>query len=172
MFGNWGEICRRINLINIDGSCTTTQQPGRFNTASHQSVLKVLEHRATRNQVQGRLAEAEGRSHSLTLDDTGTINTTPLQSHKEIQQQEQIDIRGISDEVLQIHGVLPGCKEEGITRLLYENANGIHNRLGGNDTLEKAKDIINKLSADVVAYNKHCQNLRHKDKEKLLENPH
>jgi hypothetical protein len=48
-----------------------------------------------------------------------------------MQQQEEINIRGVSDEVLQVHGVLPGRKEEGITRLLYENANGIHNRLGG-----------------------------------------
>ncbi len=101
--------------------------------------------------MQGRLTEAEGRSHSWTLDDTGTINTTPLRSHKEIQQKEQIDIRGKSNEVLQIHRVLPGRKEEGITRLLYENANGIHNRLGGNDKLEKVKDLINELSTYVVA---------------------
>jgi hypothetical protein len=62
-----------------------------------------------------------------------------------------------------VHGVLPGRKEEGITRLLYENANGIHNRLRGNEKLDKAKDLINELEADVVAYNKHRQNLRHKD---------
>jgi hypothetical protein len=59
--------------------------------------------------------------------------------------------------------VLPGKKEEGITRLLYENKNGIHNRLGGNEKLNKAKDLINELGADVVAYNEHRQNLRHKD---------
>ena len=29
--------------------------------------------------------------------------------------------------------------------------------------LDKAKDLTNKLGADVVAYNKHCQNLQHKD---------
>jgi len=58
---------------------------------------------------------------------------------------------------------MPGRKEEGITRLLYKNANGIQNRLAGNDKLEKAKDLINELGADVVAYNKHRQNLRHRD---------
>jgi hypothetical protein len=56
------------------------------------------------------------------LDETGTISTRLL-DHGEILQQEQESIRGVSDEVLQVHGVLPGCKEEGITRLLYENAN-------------------------------------------------
>jgi hypothetical protein len=70
----------------------------------------------------------------------------------------------VSDKVLQVHGVLPGHKEEGITCLLYDNANGIPNRLCGNEKLDKAKDLINELGADVVAYNEHRQNLRHKDK--------
>ena len=54
------------------------------------------------------------------------------------------------EEVLQVHGVLPGQKEEGITRLMYENANGFSNRMGGNEKLGKAKDIIDELEADVV----------------------
>jgi hypothetical protein len=62
-----------------------------------------------------------------------------------------------------VHGVLSGRKEEGITRRLYENANGIHNRLRGNEKLDKAKDLINELGADLVAYNEHRQNLWHKD---------
>jgi hypothetical protein len=39
-----------------------------------------------------------------------------------------------------------------MTRLIYENANGIPNRLNRNDKLDKAKDLINELGADVVAY--------------------
>ena len=80
-----------------------------------------------------------------------------------IQQQERIDIRRVSDEILQVHGVLPGRKDDGIVRLLYENANGIPNRLGGNEKLDKAKELIDKLGAEVIAYNEHRQNLRHKD---------
>jgi len=114
--------------------------------------------------VRGSLAEARTSTHNWGLDETGTIDTAGLlRSREEIQQQEEIDIRGVSEEVLQVHGVLPGRKEDGITRVLYENANGIYNRLGGNDKLDKAKDIINELGADVVAYNEHRQNLQHKD---------
>ncbi len=40
--------------------------------------------------------------------------------------------------ILQVYGVLPGHKDDGIIRLLYENANGIPNRLGGNEKLDKA----------------------------------
>jgi hypothetical protein len=82
---------------------------------------------------------------------------------EEIQHQKEIDIQGVSEEVLQVHMVLPGREEEGITRLLYKNANGIHNRLGGNEKLDKAKNLINELEANIVAYNEHCQSLRHKD---------
>jgi hypothetical protein len=106
------------------------------------------------------MIEREDCLHSWMLDKTGTINTHLL-NHWEILQQEQISIRVVSDEVLQVHGVLPGCKEEGITRLLYKNANGISNRMGGNNKLSKAKDLINELGADIVAYNKHRQHLRH-----------
>jgi hypothetical protein len=54
-----------------------------------------------------------------------------------------------------VHGVFPGRKEEGITRLLYENANRIYNRLGGNEKLDKAKDLMNELEANVLANNEH-----------------
>jgi hypothetical protein len=108
------------------------------------------------------MIEAEACLHSWSFDETGTIDKRVF-NHGEILQQERIDIRGVSEEVLQVHGVLPGRKEEGMTRLMYENANGFSNRMGGNKKLGKAKDLIDKLEADVVLYNKHRQNLMHTD---------
>ena len=163
MFRNRGNSIRTINLRNSDGSSTTINQPEHLNATTHLTILKALEQRATRYRVKGKLSKVGARSHSWGLDKTGTIDMTCLRSREEIQQQEQNDIRGVSDEVLQVHGVPPGCKEEGITRLIYENANGISNRLFGNDKLNKAKDLIDELGTDIVAYNKHCQNLQHKD---------
>jgi hypothetical protein len=96
------------------------------------------------------------------LDKTGTVNTRLL-VHREILQQEQIEIRGISEEVLKVHKVLPGCKEDSITWLLYKNANGLLNRMCGNNKLSKCKDLFEKLGADIVTLNKHRQNLRHMD---------
>jgi len=98
------------------------------------TVLMAFEQRTTRYRVRERLAEASTRTHNWGLNKTGTIDASRLlQSREEIQKQEEIDIWGVSEEVLQVHGVLPGKKEEGITRLLYVNANGIHDRLGGNE---------------------------------------
>ena len=58
--------------------------------------------------------------------------------------------------------MVPGKKGEGVTRVLYENANGLSSRLTGNEKLDKAKDYINDLGADVVAYNEHRLNMKHK----------
>ena len=69
----------------------------------------------------------------------------------------------MQDEVLQVHGVAPGTKAEGVARLVYENVDGLANKIGGNEKLEKAKSIIDDLEADLVCYNEHKQNLMHKD---------
>ena len=50
----------------------------------------------------------------------------------------------------------------GVTRLLYENRNGLNNRLCGNKKLDKARQIYDDLEADIVAGNEHRLNLRHK----------
>ena len=90
MFRNRGESVRTINLIYSDGSNATISQPGHLNTTTHMTVLKALEQRATRYRVKGKLLEVETRSHSWGLDDTGTIDTTCLQSREEKQQQERL----------------------------------------------------------------------------------
>ncbi len=100
--------------------------------------------------------------HSWMLDKTGIVNTCFL-DHREILQQEKIDIRGVLEEALKVHGLLPGRKEDGITLLLYENANGLSNRMCGNNKLSKCKDLFDELGADIVALNKHRQNLWHMD---------
>ena len=68
----------------------------------------------------------------------------------------------ISEELLRVHGIAPGKKPEGITRIIYENVNGLNTRISGNEKVEKAKDVIDELEADVVFYNKHRINIKHK----------
>jgi hypothetical protein len=133
-----------------------------LNTIMHMSILSALEHRANRFQKKGNLIESEARSHSWMLDKTGMINTG-LIDHGEILQQEMINIRGVSEEILEVHGVLPGHKEEGITWLLYKNANRLSNRMCGNKKLDKCRDLFDELGADIVAINDYRQNVRHKD---------
>jgi hypothetical protein len=64
--------------------------------------------------------------------------------------------------LIEVHGVPPGQKGEGITRLIYENLNGLQSILSSkNKKLEKAWRVVDDLQVDVVCYNKHRQNLRH-----------
>jgi len=69
---------------------------------------------------------------------------------------------GVSDNVLRVHGVMPGMKKEGITRLLYENCNSLSNRICGNNKLNKVKDLIHEWGADIIGIVEHRQNLHHK----------
>ena len=67
---------------------------------------------------------------------------------------------GVLEEVLRIHGTAPASKPEGVIRLIYENANGISNKMSNNEKVEKAKEIMNDLEVDIVAYSDHRLNMR------------
>ena len=56
----------------------------------------------------------------------------------------------IAKELLRVHGISPGKKPEGVKRIIYENANSLNTRISGNEKVEKAKEVIDKLEADVV----------------------
>ena len=43
------------------------------------------------------------------------------------------------------------------------NSNGFNSRISNNDKLDKAKRVINDLESDIVVFNEHKLNLRHKD---------
>ena len=46
--------------------------------------------------------------------------------------------------------------------MIYENVGGLNNRIPNNDKLEKAKEIIDDLEADPVAYSEHKMRIGHK----------
>jgi hypothetical protein len=72
------------------------------------------------------------------------------------------EIREVLEYLLNVHGLPPGWKGEGVTRVIYENLNGLQSTLTKNEKLNKAWQIINDLQVDVECYNEHCQNLKHK----------
>lgn len=106
------------------------------------------------------------------IDETGTVetagliddNTTVSEANFEqldARLKELIEVCGVDEEILKMHGSAPGTKAEGVIQLIYENLNGLNSR--GNDKLEMAKDLIHVLEADIVCYNEHRMNLMHKD---------
>ena len=69
----------------------------------------------------------------------------------------------IADEILEVHGVAPGKKAGGVTRVIYEISDRLNNQIGRNRKLEKAKEIIDDLETDAVIINEHRMNCSHKD---------
>ena len=55
-------------------------------------------------------------------------------------------------------------KPQGVTRIIYENANSFNTRISGNENVEKAKEEMDELESDVICYNKHRVNAIHKKK--------
>ncbi len=101
------------------------------------------------------------------INEMGTVPCANVGGDKEsrINVEEQLikEIREVSDYLLEVHGVPPGRKGEGITRSMYENLNGLQSTLSSkNEKLEKARRVIDDLQADIVCYNEHRQNLWHK----------
>ncbi len=69
----------------------------------------------------------------------------------------------VPDEVLQVHGYDPPTKAEGTVCLIYENVNGINNRMCNNEKLERMREIHNKLKVNIAAHSRHRLNMKNKN---------
>ena len=78
------------------------------------------------------------------MDETGTINTSEISDFDADALGEQYqkllatttlemeEIMHIADEILEVHGVAPGRKAEGVMRVIYENSDGLNNQIRRN----------------------------------------
>ena len=146
----------------------------------HSRVLSALEKRALRYRRKGQKeVDQDEVLYNEALDETGTVSTAALSDSDdeslgsgtfresitaaEAAFLEREAISGISDDLLNVHGFAPGPKPEGVTRLIYENPDGFNTRISGNEKLEKAKEIIDELEADIVAYAEHKINAANRE---------
>ena len=140
-----------------------------MNITKHTKVLSVLEMRAQRYRRKGQqLVDADQRLMDQAIDETGTVDTTLLSDSDDdstqntLAEHEFLREKGIADELLNVHGVAPSRKPEGVSRLIFENPNGFSTTISGNEKLEKAKEISDELEADIVGYSETRINGRHK----------
>ncbi len=68
----------------------------------------------------------------------------------------------VPEEVFQVHGHAPPKKAEGTIRLIYQNINGLCNRMIKNKNLDRARAIHYNLEVNIVASCKHQLNMRHR----------
>lgn len=157
------------------------EKHGRLQLTQHNSIMSALEKRALRFRRKGQLIDTLDEAlYNEAVDETGTVDTRGLtaedddgsngisavQKEREETFAEYLEVRGVKgtlDDMLAVHGVAPSQKTEGVTRLIYENLNGIQTRLTNNDKLEKMRDLIDELGADIAAFTELQVNWRHKD---------
>jgi hypothetical protein len=115
-----------------------------------------LEQRALLYQNSKTYEELEyARLLDEAINKTGTVPCANIggdkASHVIVEEQLIKEIREVSNYLLEIHGVPPGWKGEGITRLIYENLNGLQSTLSiKNEKLEKVRRVIDELQVDIV----------------------
>ena len=169
-----------IELIDAQGNREFVRQHGRMGVTRHTKVLSVLEKRVLRYRRKGQKeVDHDEVLYNEALDETGTVSTACLSDSDdepwgddsnrdpitaaEATILEKEAVSGISDDLLNVHGIAPWPKPEGVTRLIYENPDGFNTRISGNEKLEKAKEIIDELEADIVAYAEHKINAANND---------
>ena len=82
--------------------------------ALYQEAVDVTDTVSTAGFSDNEGMEMDSASSGNTMAHLSTIITL----------KEQQEVQGVPDDLLQEHGVPPGKKGEGITRLVYENGNG------------------------------------------------
>ena len=140
----------------------------------HERIMAALERRALRYRRGNKIGiDHDKVLYNEALDETGTVSTEGLTdseaeswndsvSAEGVEALEIQEVAGVNDELLEVQGVAPGGKVEGTTRLIYENADGLQNTIGGNEKLQKYKDLVDELEADLLAINEHKMRLGHK----------
>ncbi len=154
-------------MINKLGTWGYIKQRGQLNVSQHQSVLTALEQRALWYEESQSYEELEDEQLlDDAINETGMVAAPHVEDNSErcrtAEQELSKEIRGKSEYLLEVHGLPPGWRGEGVTRVIYENLNGLQSTLSKNEKLDNAWLVINDLQADVVCYNEHCQNLKHK----------
>ena len=78
MFRTKNECNRVLQIIREDGERYEVEQPGRMNTAKHDTVLHLLERRSLRQRKNNNITTS--KNHDWSVDETGTvdINTNQL----------------------------------------------------------------------------------------------
>ena len=147
-----------------------------MNITNPTNVLSALDKWALQYRKIGQVQlDMDEVLYNDAIDETGTVSTVSLinpdaeckeqylYEKRRAEQYGMKEIKWVTDEVLKVHGVAPGKKGEGVTRVIYENPNGFNSWITCNEKLEKAQKNIDELEAGVVEYSEHRLNYKSKD---------
>jgi hypothetical protein len=144
---------------------------GKLKTTSHTSILEHLRRRADQFRKQGRLQDddleeiiteikASEETKDSEMDDKAA--TSSADEHRRVK-------KAVESGLLQVHGLPPNTKQQGIFCILGGNCNGFNNQIGRNNKIAKALDIKEDLDIDCLMYCERRINFRHMDNKNHLK---
>ena len=160
---------RSITILEETGNRRTLAHRGRLNLLSHKATLNALEKQALRFSTK---QQTQNQRDASLVDAARNAKLATLPVPDQLFSDTSSDDQGISNIVRQQSsllnplGVIPGSKADGVTRLFYENVNGIATHISGNEKLEKVKGILDDMEVDLFAFNEHKINFAHRDNKK------
>jgi hypothetical protein len=153
--------------MKLKNSCIN----GKFKTTLDRYIMEQLQIRADRFRKHGRLQDKDleeiikGIKQNKDIkDDEGDDKaaTAATNKHNKV-------LEAVEEGLVQVHGMAPNMKQQGIFHILGKNCNGFNNRIGGNEKIAKALNIKEDLDINCLMYCKYCINFRHKDNKNDLK---
>ena len=133
-FRRLDETTRTIKLIDTLGNTEVLQQRGHLPLTQHGTVLDILTQRSKRWAKQSPRSEFKPALRPT----VGQVR------------EEEEATRRMNGDILKVHGNPPGKKPEGVCRLVYENVNGISNRISCNSKLFRMRELYDSLEVELL----------------------
>ena len=132
-----------------------------------QSALNALEKRAqrfhnkqsSRDALDQELTQSALKGQGATLHSDLNVNNDYNCNDNNNEYEAVQTILSQRPDLLEPVGIVPGTKGEGITRLFYENQDGLSLDMSEEGNLAKVKEILDEMEVDCYCFNEHKLNL-------------
>jgi hypothetical protein len=125
--------------------------------------------KADRFRKQGRLQDQDMEEIIRKIKEGDEQESGIKESGLEYTEEQNQVMEAVKEGLLQIHGLAPNTKQQGIFRIMGENCNGLNNRIVGNKKIAKALDIKEELDVNCLLYCEHRLNFKHKENTNNLK---
>jgi hypothetical protein len=134
---------------------------GKFRTTEHSTIMEYFRQQADRFRKQRRLQEEDMETIIKEMKEkigVADIKEEEKETTKADKHQKVMEV--VNEGLMQVHGSAPNSKQDRVFWIMCKNANGLNNRISGNNKIAKALDIKDELDIDCLMYCKHRLNLR------------
>jgi hypothetical protein len=163
--------CRQHQLLSTCVKLKDLCINRKLRTTPHVNIMKQIRDRADRYRKKGRLQDEDleeiikeimaGKDFKDDAEDR-IGRMAAKDEHDKV-------MEAVEEGLLQVHGMAPNSKQDGIFWIMGENCNRLNNKIRGNEKIAKMLDIKDDLNVDCLMVCKHCLNFKHKDNKNNLK---